>query len=87
MSHCSACLPGATTAERGHQDIQLTGNMLCQPALQRKVSKHSCWWCLQLETIYVLDGLGPPPTDASSAVSDGPSFADQVLPCASLVCH
>lgn len=31
----------------------------------------------QLETVYVLEGLGPPPADKSTAGSDGPTFADQ----------
>lgn len=35
-------------------------------------------YAMQLETVYVLEGLGPPPADKSTAGSDGPTFADQV---------
>lgn len=46
----------------------------------------------QLETVYVLEGLGPPHADGSTAPFQGPSFADQVgyqpetQPCLSFAC-
>ena len=38
----------------------------------------SRWGVRQLETVYVLEGLGPPQADGSTASTHGPTFADQV---------